>query len=563
MAVNNKVGELLLAEKLVDEKALFAVLESCKKTGTRFVDALVSQSLVDENTLITVLSKSFRMTIMDLSSFQIDDTLTKLVPKNVCQKHLILPVGKRGNTLVIATSDPTNIQAIDQIRFQTRMRVEQVLTPPSTIRAILDQHFAGDIESLADSILSDAEQAVAVETNEDELTAEGHTEQDAPIIQFVSSVLLDAVRKKASDIHIEPYEGELRIRVRLDGDLMATVKPPNTIKAALVARIKVLAKMRLDEKRLPQDGRIRYRTPEGKLVDFRVNTLPTVYGEKVVLRILDRSAAVVDMSQLGFEKDDQKKFMEAIAKPWGMVLVAGATGSGKTTTLYGAINYLNKPDVNISTIEDPVEYNFKGINQTQTKEAIGLTFSETLRALLRQDPDIILLGEIRDKDTAEIAFKAALTGHLVLSTLHTNDAPSSVMRLKDMGIDTFLVNAALHLVVAQRLIRRICEKCKEPDTRYNLDNLRKMGFPDSVLGKFQPMRGRGCPHCRQTGYKGRVAIHELMVMTETLRDFIGTGAATQDIRKMAIKEGMKTLKINAMRKVVTGVTSIDELSAAD
>ncbi len=563
MIVNNKVGELLLAEKLIDEKQITGVLELCKKTGARFVDALVSQNIVDENTLITLLSKHFRMTVMDLSSFQIDDALTKLVPKQVCQKHLILPVGKRGGTLVIATSDPTNIQAVDQIRFQTRMRVEQVLTAPSTIRQILDQHFQGDIESLADSILSDAEQAVAVETNEEELSAEGISEQDAPIIQFVSSVLLDAVRKKASDIHIEPYEGELRIRLRLDGDLMASVKPPNSIKQALVARIKVLAKMRLDEKRLPQDGRIRYRTPEGKLVDFRVNTLPTVYGEKVVLRILDRAAAVVDMAQLGFEKDDLKKFMDAITKPWGIMLVAGATGSGKTTTLYGAVNYLNKPDVNISTIEDPVEYNFKGINQTQTKEPIGLTFAETLRALLRQDPDIILLGEIRDKDTAEIAFKAALTGHLVLSTLHTNDAPSTIMRLRDMGIDTFLINAALHLVVAQRLIRRVCEKCKEPDTRYNQEALKKMGFPESVLGKFQPMRGRGCPNCRNTGYKGRVAIHELMVMTETLRDFIGTGAPTQDIRKAAIKEGMKTLRINAMRKIVAGVTSVDELAAAD
>ncbi len=563
MVVNNKVGELLLAEKLVDEAALKGVLEICRKTGVRLVDALVSQNVIDENTLVTLLSKNFRMTIMDLSSFQIDDALTKLVPKQLCQKYLILPVGKRGNTLVIATSDPTNIQAIDQIRFQTRMRVEQVLTPPSTIRAILDQHFAGDIESLADSILSDAEQAVAVETTDEELTADGHTEQDAPIIQFVSSILLDAVRKKSSDIHIEPYEGELRIRFRIDGDLMASVKPPPSIKAALVARIKVLSKMRLDEKRLPQDGRIRYRTPEGKLVDFRVNTLPTVYGEKVVLRILDRSAAVVEMPALGFEKDDLKKFMDAIGKPWGMVLVAGATGSGKTTTLYGAINYLNKPDVNISTIEDPVEYNFKGINQTQVKEAIGLTFSETLRALLRQDPDIILLGEIRDRDTAEIAFKAALTGHLVLSTLHTNDAPSTIMRLKDMGIDTFLLNAALHLVCSQRLIRRICEKCKEPDSRYNIEHLKKLGFPDSVLGKFQPMRGRGCPNCRSTGYKGRIAVHELMVMTETMRDFIGTGAPTQDIRKMAIKEGMKTLRINTMRKIVTGITSVDELTAGE
>jgi type IV pilus assembly protein PilB len=324
-----------------------------------------------------------------------------------------------------------------------------------------------------------------------------------------------------------------------------------------------MSKMRLDEKRLPQDGRIRFKTPEGKVVDFRVNTLPTVYGEKVVLRILDKSAAVMEMESLGFEKDDLEKFMTAIQKPWGICLVTGATGSGKTTTLYGAINYLNKSDVNISTIEDPVEYNFKGINQTQIKESIGLTFAESLRALLRQDPDIILLGEIRDAETAEVAFKAALTGHMVLSTLHTNDAPSTIMRLKDMGLDVFLINAAVHVVVAQRLVRRICKDCKTEDTRFSPTDLKKLGFPDSVIGKFKPMRGKGCPSCRNTGYKGRVAIHEVMVMTDTLKEKIGAGASTLELRKAAIAEGMRTLKVNCMRKIIAGMTTIDEMQAAN
>ena len=559
----NRLADVLIGEKVVNAEQLAKLLEDSRKKNVRFIDALLAAKVIDEGALLQILAKNYRLTIMDLSSIELDAELVALVSPSLCKKHRILPVGKRNNTLVIATCDPTNVHCLDEIRFQTRLRVEQVLCAPSILAEIIEREWGTDIIStMANGLASDAENAAVVDSEAESGQSE-HSEDDAPIIQFVSSVLIDAIRKRSSDIHIEPYEGELRIRFRIDGDLVPASKPPIAAKNALVARIKVMAKMRLDEKRLPQDGRIRFKTPEGKVVDFRVNTLPTIYGEKVVLRILDKSSAVVEMESLGFEKDDLQKFIAAVTKPWGICLVTGATGSGKTTTLYGAINYLNKPDVNISTIEDPVEYNFRGINQTQTKEHIGLTFSETLRALLRQDPDIILLGEVRDKETAEIAFKAALTGHMVLSTIHTNDAPSTIMRLKDMGLDAFLINAAVHVIVAQRLVRRICKECKSEDSDYSAEDLKKIGFPESAIGKFKPMKGKGCPACRGTGFKGRVAIHEVMVMTETLKEKIGQNVGTAELRKAAISEGMRTLKVNCMRKVIAGITTIGELQAAD
>jgi type IV pilus assembly protein PilB len=559
----NRLADVLLNEKVVDAEQLAKFIEETRKKNVRLVDALISEKIIDESTLLQIIAKNYRLTIMDISGLELDFELVALVSPTLCKKHRILPVGKRGSTLVIATADPTNIQCLDEIRFQTRLRVEQVLCSPLMLQEIIEREWGADnISNMATNLAADGEDAAVLDTDQDSGSSE-HSENDAPIIQFVSSVLTDAVRKRASDIHIEPYEGELRIRFRIDGDLVSAAKPPASIKTALAARIKVMSKMRIDEKRLPQDGRIRFKTPDGKVVDFRVNTLPTVYGEKVVLRILDKANAIVGLDVLGFEKDDLEKFTTAIEKPWGICLVVGATGSGKTTTLYGALNYLNKPDVNISTIEDPVEYNFKGINQTQTKEHIGLTFAETLRALLRQDPDIILLGEIRDGETAEVAFKAALTGHMVLSTLHTNDAPSAVMRLQDMGLEPFLINAAVHVVVAQRLVRRVCKDCKVEDTRFSPADLKKLGFPESVIGKFKPMKGKGCPSCRNTGYKGRVAIHEVLPMTETLKEKIGKGVSTQDLRKAAIAEGMRTLKVNCMKKIIAGVTTIDELQASE
>ena len=548
------LGELLIREKLITAEDLAKALSTLKDGKGNLVDALARSGVSDEQQLLEFFSKQYRLPIMDLSNFRADPDLVHLVPPALCSKHLCLPVGRRGDTLVVAVSDPTNVQLLDDIRFQVRLRVEQVLALNSVLKSIIETTYGSDASQMAHGL------SVEIGTNSEKDEDDLKGTDDAPIIQFVQQVLVEAIRKRASDIHIEPYEKDLRVRFRIDGDLVESVKPPPQVKAALIARIKVMSKMRLDEKRLPQDGRIRLKTSDGKGVDFRVNTLPTAYGEKVCLRILDKANAVVAMDKLGFEKEDMEKFKKAISEPWGIVLVTGATGSGKTTTLYAALNALNQPDVNISTIEDPVEYNFHGINQTQVQEKIGLTFSETLRALLRQDPDIILLGEIRDGDTAQIAFKAALTGHLVLSTLHTNDAPSTVMRLRDMGVDVFLVNAALHLVVAQKLVRRICADCKAPDKRQTKETLKALGFPEGSIGKFTPMAGAGCKTCRDTGYRGRAAIHEVMALTEKLKELIGKGCSTDELRKAAIADGMRTLKVNLMRKIVAGVCSVDELT---
>lgn len=562
----DRLGQLLLRERIVSSSDLEDCLAENKKTKASLVELLVNRKVVDERMLMEFLAKQYKITVMDLSSFELKPELKTLIPANICLKYTVIPVGKRGDTLVVAVMDPTNVKAVDDIRFQTRTRVELVLALPSSIKSHLEKAFSVSTafsEASAGTATAIGELSDIVdEESQGENQIDVASADDAPIVQFVTAVLTDAIRRKASDIHIEPYESDLRVRVRVDGDLQETAKPPNNIRRALVARIKVMAKLRLDEKRLPQDGRVRMRLPEGTTVDFRVNTLPTVYGEKVVLRILDRRNAVVGFEDIGFEKDDLEKFKKAIANPWGMVLVAGATGSGKTTTLYAAINALNTTDVNISTIEDPVEYNFPGINQVQTKEQIGLTFAESLRALLRQDPDIVLLGEIRDSETAEIAMKAALTGHLVLSTLHTNDAPSAVMRLKDMGVDPFLINSALLLVLSQRLVRKICSDCKEVDTRYKPEDLIALGFPQNVIGKFQPMKGRGCQSCGGKGTKGRVAIHECMVVSENIKSLVAKGGSTEEIRQLSIKEGMKTLKVSCMRKVIKGLVSVEEIQAA-
>ncbi len=548
------LGDILVREKIITPDELARALSTLKDGKSGLVDALVKSQLADEQQLLDFFARQYRLPVMDLSNFRPEPEVLSLVPANLCIKHGCIPVGKRGDTLVMAVSDPTNLQILDDIRFQVRLRVEQVLALHSVLKSVVETNYGTDMSNLVQGMDSDAAQQEALQDKE-------LKEDDAPIIQFVNTILADAVRKRASDIHIEPYEKELRVRFRIDGDLVEAVKPPKAVKAALVARLKVMSQMRLDEKRLPQDGRINIKSTDGRRIDFRVNSLPTVYGEKVVLRILDKSNAVVSMDKVGFEKDDLAKFMKSIKEPWGMCLVTGATGSGKTTTLYAALNELNTPDINISTIEDPVEYNFQGINQVQTNDNIGFTFAETLRALLRQDPDVILLGEIRDKETAEIAFKAALTGHMVLSTLHTNDAPSTVMRLKDMGVDAFLINSALHVVVAQKLVRRICPDCKAPDPRMTPEKLKELGFPSNSIGKFTPMAGKGCSTCRNTGFKGRAAVQEVMVLTDKLKELIGSDCSTDELRKGAIAEGMKTLKINCMRKIVAGICSIDELQA--
>jgi len=546
----------LLEDRLLTEAQFSEVQEEHKSSGKRVVEILLEKQLVDEDSLIESFAKHYALPVMDLSNVNFDEQLQKILPGSLCVKHSLIPIGQRGETLVVAVSDPTNVQAIDDIRFETRLKVKLVLGRPSTIKQI-NERFHG--MEMAD--LNTAFEGEEYQVDESaEIEESGNIdENDAPIIKFVTGLLVEAIKTGVSDIHIEPYEKELRVRYRLDGDLFEASRPPKNIKNALIARIKVLAKLRLDEKRLPQDGRVRMKISESRAVDFRVNTLPTIYGEKVVMRILDKSNALFTLDQLGFEPDDRERFVDAISQPWGMGLVTGATGSGKTTTLYAALNMLNTVDVNISTIEDPVEYNFSGINQCQTKEHIGLTFAEALRALLRQDPDIILLGEIRDTETAETALRAALTGHMVLSTLHTNNAPSTIMRLKDMNIEPFLINSAVRVVVAQRLVRKICEKCKTDDTRVDEKTLVRLGFPEKVIGKFTPKKGAGCTHCRKTGFKGRMAVHEVMSMTDKIREVIGAGGNTDEIRAIAVKEGMRTLQMNCMRKVIRGETTLEDL----
>lgn len=547
----------LIEDRLLTEAQFAEILEVQKKSGKRIVEILLEKQMVDEDVLIESFAKHYALPVMDLANVNFDEQLQRILPGSLCVKHSLVPIGQRGETLVVAVSDPTNVQAIDDIRFETRLKVKLVLARPSSIKGI-NERFHG--VEMAD--LNDAFAEHEFETEDESLEVDGDAnvdENDAPIIKYVTGLLVEAIKSGVSDIHIEPYEKELRVRYRLDGDLFEASRPPKNIKNALIARIKVLAKLRLDEKRLPQDGRVKMKISEGRSVDFRVNTLPTIHGEKVVLRILDKSNALFTLDELGFEPDDKKRFVEAISQPWGMGLVTGATGSGKTTTLYAALNMLNTVDVNISTIEDPVEYNFTGINQCQTKEHIGLTFAEALRALLRQDPDVILLGEIRDTETAETALRAALTGHMVLSTLHTNNAPSTIMRLKDMNIEPFLINSAVRVIVAQRLVRKICEKCKTDDTRVDNETLLRLGFPQKVIGKFKPKMGKGCTHCRNTGFKGRIAVHEVMSMTDKIREVVGAGGNTDEIRDIAVKEGMRTLQMNCMRKVIRGETSLEDL----
>lgn len=556
-----RLGELLEANQLVSTPHVQECLtELDRDPAKRLTRLLLDKGYVDERRLLDFFSKQYGMPQIDLTNFEINpDLLAKLTPQ-FCSKHFVIPVGIRGDTIVMAMADPTEVAALDQVRFTMKLRPEPVIASPTAIRLLIEKYTGTSLENLSKTLQGSAAEVVddyggELEVDKDEL----NPDDAAPIIQFVTAVLTDAIRRKASDVHIEPYENDLRVRVRLDGDLVDSVRPPMQIRKPLIARIKVMAKMRLDEKRMPQDGRIRFKLPEGKTVDFRVSTLPTVYGEKVVIRILDKSAAVISLEELGFEPEDKEKFLKAIQSPWGMCLVAGATGSGKTTTLYAALNFLNKVDVNISTIEDPVEYNFTGINQCQVHEQIGFSFSSALRSFLRQDPDIILLGEIRDSDTADIAMKAALTGHMVLSTLHTNDAPSTLARLKDLKIEPFLINSALKIVVAQRLLRRICPKCKTVDTRTTREELIKSGFPEKILDKFKPMRGAGCDACRKTGYAGRRAIYEVMEVSEKIREAFGRNASTDELRKIALSEGLKTLRMNAMKKVIRGDTTFEEL----
>ncbi len=562
-----KLGELLVKENLITPEQLQKALEEQKKHGGRLGTHLTRLGFINEEELTKFLSKQYGVPAVNLKEIEIDPEVIKLLPKEMAKKYNVIPINRTGSTLIVAMSDPSNIFAIDDIKFHTGYNVEAVVAPEKEIIEAIQKYYeeGGGIggEDFSE-ILSDFESEIDVAEEEEEEVdiskLEGEAEQ-APVVKLVNAILMSAIQKKASDIHIEPYEKFMRIRFRIDGDLREIMRPPLKLKNAIVSRIKIMANLDIAERRLPQDGRIKIKIGKGKEMDFRVSTLPTLFGEKVVLRLLDKSNLQLDMTKLGFEEDQLRDFKNAIHQPYGMVLVTGPTGSGKTTTLYSALTELNTDEVNISTAEDPVEFNLPGINQVNVREEIGLTFAAALRSFLRQDPDIIMVGEIRDFETAEIAIKAALTGHMVLSTLHTNDAASTVTRLLNMGIEPFLVASALNAVVAQRLAKRICENCKEevPMTDALKKALLDAGVKPEELDSFKVYRGRGCEACDGTGYKGRVALYEVLVVSEPIKELILNGASALEIKREAIRLGMKTLRRSGLNKVKAGITTLEEV----
>jgi type IV pilus assembly protein PilB len=494
-----------------------------------------------------------------LSEFEIDPEVIKNVPEDVCRKHMVIPVDRQGSSLIVAMSDPSNIFAIDELKFITNLSLEVVVASEVAIEEAIENYYSQQVSY--DDVMEEFEESEISFGDDDEDVSIVDLERasgEAPVIRLVNYILLNAIKKGASDIHIEPYEKSFRVRYRIDGVLYSELNPPLKLKNAITSRIKIMSQMDIAERRLPQDGRIKLKLGKGKELDFRVSVLPTLFGEKVVLRLLDKSNLQLDMTKLGFEADPLNNFQNAIHMPYGMVLVTGPTGSGKTTTLYSALTELNKVTENISTAEDPVEYNLPGINQVQQREDIGLNFAASLRSFLRQDPDIIMVGEIRDYETAEVAIKSALTGHLVLSTLHTNDAPSTVTRLLNMGIEPFLVTASVNLVLAQRLARKVCPECKTP-VEVNPQALIDMGMKPEGATKAQLYKGVGCRHCNNTGYKGRIALYEVMPFQDELKELVLQGASSAELKAEAIRLGMKTLRRAGLSKLVEGTTTMEEV----
>jgi len=583
-----RIGELLLKEKLITPEQLSQALSQQKANGGKLGYNLVKMGFVKDDQITTLLSKQYGVPSINLAQFKIDPTIVKLVPTDTARKYQIIPLSRSGSTLTIAMTDPTNVFAMDDIKFMTGYTVEPVVASETAITDAVEKYYptgkAGatpakggkpgektgstlemasrGLEELQNTLIGGADDVEVLEELQ-EISAEALAKQgeDAPVVRLVNVVLMSAIQKGASDIHIEPYEKELRVRYRIDGILYNIMAPPMKYRDAIVSRVKIMSKLDISEKRLPQDGRIKIRyneSGEPKEIDFRVSVLPTLFGEKIVLRLLDKDKLMLDMTKLGFEAESLAKFELAIARPWGMVLVTGPTGSGKTNTLYSSISKINTPETNIMTAEDPVEFNLAGVNQVQVKENIGLNFAAALRSFLRQDPNIILVGEIRDFETAEIAVKAALTGHLVLSTLHTNDAPSTINRLMNMGIEPFLVASSVHLICAQRLVRRVCSNCKEPNPQ-TPEALMQAGYTEELANSVTPMKGAGCDKCNTTGYKGRVGLYEVMAIEDELRELILVGASGMELRRKAVEEGMITLRQSGLRKVADGLTSIEEV----
>ncbi len=557
----NRLGEILVKNNLINRDQLGKALEEQKLSGNqlRIGSILISQKLLTEEQLTSFLSQQYGVPCVNLADYEIDPTVIKIIPSDVAQKYQLLPVNRAGATLIIAVSDPSNLFAIEDIKFMTGYNIEIVVASDRDIKASIDKYY-DQSASLAD-VMSDLDvedmEIVGDEEQVDLGSLERATE-DAPVVKMVNAILQDAIRKKASDIHVEPYEKLFRVRFRIDGVLYEVMRPPLKLKNAITSRIKIMAELDIAERRLPQDGRIKIKLGGGKDMDFRVSCLPTLFGEKIVMRLLDKGNLQTDLTKLGYEPEALAHFMHEIHKPFGMVLVTGPTGSGKTVSLYSAISELNKVSENISTAEDPVEFNFAGINQVQMHEDIGLNFSAALRSFLRQDPDIIMIGEIRDFETAEIAIKAALTGHMVLSTLHTNDAPATINRLLNMGIEPFLVASAVNLITAQRLARRVCAECKQPE-EIPIQALIDAGVSPDEAPSFVCMRGKGCPVCNNTGYKGRVGFYQVMPMREEIKELILNGANTAEIKRESMRIGIKTMRQSGLTKLKEGVTSFEEV----
>ncbi len=556
--MTSRLGELLIKENLITPEQLKKAIEEQKAGGGRLGSSLTKLGFVTDEELLSFLSKQYNVPAINLDEFEIDKEVVRKIPENVARKHLIVPVNQTGSTLIVATSDPTNLSVIDEIKFLTGYNVEFVAATETAIKKSIEKYFevSTDYQGILDEAAEEYE-VIGEDDNIDVKTLEKASEE-APVIKLVNSVLNDAIKKGASDIHVEPYEKVFRIRFRIDGMLYEIMKPPLSLKNAIASRLKIMAKLDIAERRRPQDGRIKIRYSDGKDIDFRMSVLPTLFGEKIVLRLLDKSNLQLDMTKLGFNEKQLKNFKDAVHKPYGMVLVTGPTGSGKTTTLYSALSELNQISKNVSTAEDPVEYNIPGVNQVQMHEEIGLNFAASLRSFLRQDPNIIMVGEIRDYETAEIAVKAALTGHLVLSTIHTNDAPSTINRLLNMGIEPFLVASSVHAILAQRLVRKICEKCKEEidiEKKFLID----IGMSEAEAKTTKTYKGKGCNVCSNTGYKGRIAVYEILTIAEEIRKLILAGASANEIKKEAIRLGMMTMRQSAIDLLKKGLTTIDEV----
>ena len=593
-----RLGQLLTSSKMITEDQLKEAIGLQRREGGRLGTNLIKLGYITEEKLVSFLSKQWGVPAVTLSDYMVDSLVLKLIPYEIARKYLIVPVARVGATLTIAMADPSNVFVIDDVKFMTGFNVEVVVAGESSVINAINSYYKGENEALVaskgparkselmakdytisedeykdggqatvfdesplidveefDKVVGEALDDVEIIEDKDE---EAVSEVERPIVKLVNGILINAVKEKASDIHVEPYENSFRIRQRVDGKMYTVMNLPVKIKGAVTSRLKIMAGLDIAERRLPQDGRIKLKMGKKREIDFRVSTVPCLFGERTVLRLLDKSNLQVDLTKLGFEEDVLKDFMNALDKPYGMILVTGPTGSGKTTTLYSALQYLNKIGVNISTAEDPVEYNFMGINQVHVREDIGLTFAAALRSFLRQDPDIIMVGEIRDFETAEISVKAALTGHLVLSTLHTNDAPSTISRLLNMGIEPFLVSASVILIVAQRLVRKVCTECKVEEN-VPIPALIQLGFSEEEAPSVKAYKGKGCSVCNGSGYKGRVALYEVMPLKEELKEMILEGASADEIKKTSVRIGMKTLRASGLVKIKDGVTTIEEV----